>query len=191
MSGLDSLAKTPGDSAAGDFEALLTEHQRRIYFFIRSMVFDPEDARDVLQDVNIVIVRKRDHFQPGTDFKSWAFAIARFECLTYLARRKRLQWTALESETLEHLAIKAEERAEDVETWLHALAECRRMLSPESSELLDLRYDKHEMLEAVAERWGTSVGALKQKLFRIRAFLKNCILKRRQGEISGSEAESP
>jgi RNA polymerase sigma-70 factor (ECF subfamily) len=177
--------------AARNFESLLTEYQRRLYFFIRSMVFDPEDARDVLQDVNMIAVRKREQFAPGTDFKAWLFAIARFECLTYLSRRKKLQWSSLDSEMVETLANKAEERADDVEPWLGALAKCREELPAEAVELLMLRYQHRVMLETVAERWKTSVGALKQKLFRIRALLKECIHQRLgRAEISGDDTPS-
>jgi RNA polymerase sigma-70 factor (ECF subfamily) len=164
--------------AARNFESLLTEYQRRLYFFIRSMVFDPEDARDVLQDVNVIAVRKREQFAPGTDFKSWLFAIARFECLTYLNRRKKLQCSSLDSDMIATLANKAEERADDIEPWLGALAKCREDLPTEAVELLALRYQHRVMLETVAERWKTSLGALKQKLFRIRALLKDCIHQR-------------
>jgi RNA polymerase sigma-70 factor (ECF subfamily) len=174
--------------AARNFESLLTEYQRRLYFFIRSMVFDPEDARDVLQDVNVIAFRKREQFVPGTDFKAWLFAIARFEGLTYLSRRKKVHWSNLDSDVLETLANKAEERSDDVEPYLGALAKCREALPQEAAELLTLRYQHRVMLETVAERWKTSVGALKQKLFRIRTLLKDCIHQRLgSGEISGDD----
>jgi len=172
-----------------DFETLLSEHQRRIYFFIRSMVFNPEDASDVLQDVNMVALRKRAHFTPGTDFKSWVFAIARFECLTYLSRNKKVQWAELDSDLLSTLADRAEERADDVEAWLGALAACRQALLAADAELLDSRYWKSVSLASIAGKGGTSIGAVKQKLLRIRAQLKACVLARlRRG---GPAPDSP
>lgn len=175
---------------ADSFESLLVQHQQRIYFFIRSMVFDPDDARDVLQDVNAIIIRKRSQFADGTDFKSWAFAIARFECLGYLSRLKKSSPIALEFDVMEMIAERAEERADDTDAWLHALAQCRKSLPTDAVELLDLRYQQRVMLEVIADRWKTSVGALKQKLFRVRAQLRTCVLKR-LGRLGTAPGEQP
>lgn len=179
MSGQSPVNPASDHAATREFEALLLSHQHRIYFFIRSMVFNPEDARDVLQDVNAVIIRKHERFTPGTDFKSWAFAIARFECLAWLRRYEARRATPVDSGLLEHLAEGAESRADDTDAWLAALAECRKLLPEESAQLLQLRYQAQVPLEEIAGRWKTTEGALKQKLFRIRNQLKDCILKRR------------
>lgn len=169
------------------FDELVAGHQNRILFFIRSMVYQPEDARDVLQDVNIILFRKRAQFVMGTNFTAWSFAIARFECLSYLARRKNMPWDAMDHGLIEKIADRAEERADDMEKWLHALEECRRRLPEESSRLLALRYEEKARLEMIAAGWSTSVGSLKQKLLRIRAQLRECILKRLPPEISSGD----
>ena len=106
-------------------------HQHRIYFFIRSMVYQPEDARDVLQDVNVILFRKKEQFAMGTNFTAWCFTIARYECLAYLARRKNIDWQTLDHGLIDQIADRAEERVDDVENWLVALEKCRRKLSEE------------------------------------------------------------
>jgi len=179
MSGPGSINSSSEDGGIHGFEALLVAHQHRIYFFIRSMVFNPEDARDLLQDVNAIIIRKRKRFAVGTDFKSWAFAIARFECLAYLRRYEMRRSAPLHAGLLEYLADGAEGCADDIDPWLEALAECRRLLPEESVELLTLRYQTRVPLEEIARLWKTTEGALKQKLFRVRNQLKACIMKRR------------
>ncbi|MCP5537073.1 MAG: sigma-70 family RNA polymerase sigma factor [Akkermansiaceae bacterium] len=165
----------PEDAA---FDRLVAEHQQRIYFFIRSMVFNPDDARDTLQDVNIVLYRKKDAYEHGTNFKAWAFTIARFECLSYLSRYKKQQWTTLDTGLLESLADKAEEKSDDVEPWLDALRHCIQLLPQDVQQLVDSRYQQRTPLDTTAIHMQTSVGALKQKLFRARKQLKQCILQR-------------
>ena len=160
------------------FELLITEFQRRIYFFIRSMVFNPEDAKDVLQDVNMIIFRKRAQFALGTDFKSWAFAIARFECLKYLSRLKQEKKGQIHEDIFAELADRAESRADEIEPSFEALQLCLQALPDEQSSLLALRYDQKISLKTIAMQRETSVGALKQKLFRVRAALKKCIFQR-------------
>lgn len=175
-----SLSKTSSDDVA--FDRLVAEHQQRIYFFIRSMVFNPDDARDTLQDVNIVLYRKKDAYEHGTNFKAWAFTIARFECLSYLSRYKKNQWTTLDTGLLESLADKAEETADDVEPCLKALRKCMLSLDPDVQHLIRSRYQHSTPLDTTATQMHTSVGALKQKLFRARKQLKQCILRRMKRE---------
>lgn len=167
-----------GKDSDPNFEELLVDHQRRIYFFIRTMVFNPDDAMDVLQDVNAIILRKRSQFRPGTDFKSWTFAIARFEGLAYLKRHSKRPMISLGDDLTMELARQAEENADDIETWYRALEQCRKKLETGAADLLDLRYRRRMPLEDIAIDWNTSVGALKQKLFRTRETLRKCILGR-------------
>ena len=177
-SGPNNFSPDTGDHGSiQEFDSLLLSHQHRIYFFIRSMVFNPDDARDVLQDVNAIIIRKRDRFSQGTDFKSWSFAIARFECLAYL-RRYQTKRSVPSDGLLEHLAEGVETRADDIDVWLTALAECRKLLAEESNRLLEFRYQNRVPLEEIASLWKTTEGALKQKLFRVRNQLKKCVLNR-------------
>lgn len=142
------------------------------------MIFNPDDARDTLQDVNIVLYRKKDSFVPGTNFKAWAFTVARFECLSYLSRYKKTQWATLDTGLLETIAEKADEKADEVEPWLGALRQCLATLSPEAQQIIHSRYQAKTPLDTTAKHRQTSVGALKQKLFRARNQLRECILKR-------------
>jgi RNA polymerase sigma-70 factor (ECF subfamily) len=166
-----SSSQDEGDS----FEALIESHQQVIYFFIRSMVFNPDDAKDTLQDVNVVLWRKKGAFQSGTNFKAWAFTIARFECLTYLSRYKNNKLSTLDTGLLESIADTAEEKSDDVDPWLRALHQCMQGLSEEARMVVDSRYQQSLPLEKTAQKLQTSVGAIKQKLFRARKQLKQCI----------------
>src|SRR3974390_2916858 len=56
--------------------ALLTQHQRRIFSYIYTLVPDRPDAEDLLQETNLIICEKFDEFEQGTDFAAWACQIA-------------------------------------------------------------------------------------------------------------------
>ncbi len=182
MSEPGSPKTAPDGDGPGDFEALLISHQSRIYFFIRSMVFNPEEARDVLQDVNMIIFRKRSRFAAGTDFKSWAFAIARFECMNHIRKHNKNRSILMSDSFLAYLSEGAEERADEMDSWLGALAHCRKRLTPMANRILNLRYKSRVPLEEVAVQWSTTEGALKQLLFRARAQLRKCVLERLSGK---------
>ena len=66
---------------------MLTSHQSRIYAYILSLVFDPDQAEDVLQQTNAVLWQKEAEFVIGTNFVAWSFRIAYFQVM---AHRKTL-----------------------------------------------------------------------------------------------------
>lgn len=168
-----------GDDGVGkDFEQLITSHQHPLYVFIRSMVFNLADARDILQDVSIILIRKKDAFAPGTNFKAWAFTIARYECLSYLRRYKQSKLTTLDTGMLESLADVAEEDSDEMNDWLTALRQCVRGLPEEGRQMIQARYHDRTPLETSAAQQQTSTPAYKQKLYRVRNGLRKCILER-------------
>lgn len=173
---------SPASGGAEPFDALIESYQQQIYFFIRSMIFNPDDAKDTLQDVNMVLWKKQASYTPGTNFKAWAFTIARFECLTYLTRYKKNKLSTLDAGLLESIADEAEEKSDNVEPWIDALKQCMRSLSEEARQVIESRYHESVPLEQTAEQLQTSVGAIKQKLFRARKQLKLCITKRVKSE---------
>src|SRR6056297_1174929 len=94
------------------FVALLTEHQSAIRFYVASLLPGDSRAADVAQQANIKIWEKRGDFEIGTNFKAWAFAVARFEVLNFRkkeARDSRLHF----SEELEEIMASELETVSD------------------------------------------------------------------------------
>jgi RNA polymerase sigma-70 factor (ECF subfamily) len=69
------------------FVRLLALCQRRIFVYAMSLLHDPDDAEDVLQETNLVLWKKFKEYEPGTDFARWASRIAYHEALR--VRRKK------------------------------------------------------------------------------------------------------
>jgi threonine dehydratase len=72
--------------ASDDFVALLTGSQRRLHAYIFSLVWNPADADDILQETNIVLLKKAAEYDTNRDFLPWALTIARFQALAGLKR---------------------------------------------------------------------------------------------------------
>ena len=71
-------ADTPLDRSK-QLMLLMTQHQRRIFGYIYTLVPVRHDAEDILQETSLVICEKFDQFKPGTDFAAWACQIAYWE----------------------------------------------------------------------------------------------------------------
>ncbi len=75
-----------GDDLA--WEALVRQYQRRVYSLATCYASDPDDARDLAQDVFVRLYRTRRQW-PGADvFLPWMIRVARNVCLDCVRARK-------------------------------------------------------------------------------------------------------
>jgi len=167
--------------------ALLTEIQLPLRLYVQSLLPGDRTAPDVAQLANATLWRKREDFVLGTNFKAWAFSVARFEvlnCRKQQARDARLVF----SETLaETFADDLAERDDGSERRHEALRGCLEKLRQKDRNLLLHRYTATAgTLEDFAEKMGRSVGGLKVTLHRLRNALLGCIEK----QLAATEAET-
>lgn len=163
----------------GEFVRLLISHQVSIRAYIISRMPGVPGASDVLQETNIVLWRKRSNFKLGTNFKSWAFAIARFEVKTHLRKLKREQTTFTSDEFLQELSEDCAGEPGEMENWLVALENCMEGLTPEERRLVEFRYRKKPLADYAP---GVSAGTLRERLHRIRAALRTCVTRKLKTE---------
>ncbi len=77
-----------GDKEA--LEKLIALHQAWIYNIARKMVFDPEDAKDVTQEILIKMITKLSTYDPKrAAFRTWLYRIVANHVITM--KRKRLE----------------------------------------------------------------------------------------------------
>lgn len=155
----------------------LTGSQTELLAFIQSLLPGDPSAKDVLQKVNLIIWKKRSTFKKGTNFRAWAFSIARWEVRTFLKECKRNSWLILDDELADKITDSFEARNQNgaVDQLREYLAECMEKLNPTERELIDQRYFSSMSLKDYAKEKGRPVTSLKTTLYRIRASLRRCI----------------
>ncbi len=165
-----------------EFVAILTASQNAIALAVRALMPGDRCIDEVVQQTNAKLWQKRAEFEPGTNFRAWAAAVARYEVLNYRkqqARDARLKF----SDELEHqIASEVGELHDDLLDRQLALRECLKELKTESRELLLSRYSRDETLAELASRVGRSVGGIKVTLCRLRTALSQCIQRRLNAE---------
>lgn len=72
------------------FTELMENHQKQVYFQIRKMVGQHEDAADVAQSVWIKVWEKLDRFKMESEFSTWVFRIAYNESVNFINKNKRI-----------------------------------------------------------------------------------------------------
>jgi RNA polymerase sigma-70 factor, ECF subfamily len=156
------------------FVELLTQHQRRLYGYIYTLIPNASDADDLLQETNIVLWNKNSEYQFGSNFMTWACRIAFLKVQNFLKtkNRSRLYFNDAIVSELSDMRINR--------TDLHSfhsllLINCLGKLSSESQKLLKFRYDGNLSMQEVAKQLGRPVGSLYNNLSQIRLKLWECI----------------
>jgi RNA polymerase sigma-70 factor (ECF subfamily) len=143
------------------FNMLVRTYQQRVYWHVRKMVIDHDDADDLTQEVFIKVHKHIDSFRADSQLFTWIYRIATNECLNFLARKKRRFFLPIE-DVAEQLTGKLDsgELVGGDEIQLKLQKAMLRL--PDKQRLVfNMRYYEDIPYEEMAEITGTSVGALK------------------------------
>ncbi|NQX91446.1 MAG: sigma-70 family RNA polymerase sigma factor [Flavobacteriales bacterium] len=143
------------------FEQLMERVHQKVYYFIRRMVLDHDDASDVTQDVFIKAWKSLSTFRGESLFSTWVMRIAYNESITFINKKKRILGVPL-NEVQQHLSEKLEadvhysgdEIQRKLQTAIASLPEKQK-------SVFIMRYYDEVPYKEMAEITGTSVGALK------------------------------
>lgn len=162
------------DTPSNEFLDLFTGSQLRLYRYIVTLVGNQVDAEDILQNVNLILLRKCEQFELGTNFLSWSTGIAYLEVLKYRTARKRTTYELSEA-TLAVLAGEALKRSLALDQRNAALPGCMEKLPPTDRALVNSHYFQGMSWEVIAETLGRTSSSVRHSICRIRRELKRCI----------------
>jgi len=77
------------DTKESAFTSILKKYREKLYWHIRRMVVDHDDANDVLQNVFIKVWKGLENFREDSQLYTWLYRIATNECLTFLEQQKK------------------------------------------------------------------------------------------------------
>ena len=158
------------------FTELVARHQNELYHYIFAIVRNWNDADDLLQSVCLVLWRKFDSFQPGTNFLFWATRTAKIEVSNFLRRKQSANCDCVNDDLLDVLSDTIiEVQAEGNEAYLEAMRRCKAKLSSADEELLELHYVEDLVSRQIAERLCRPQSSVCHSLARIRSWLFECI----------------
>lgn len=160
-----------------DFIRLFTQAQRSLYLSILPLVQTTNDADEVLQETNVVILNKWSQFEPGTNFLAWCRAIARLEVFRF-RRSRHHRMHLLGDDVIDLLARQIEEHSGDLELRRSALSECLGKLRDSDRELIQRRYAPGATGDDVAQQLGRPANSVYQSIGRVRRVLLECIRRR-------------
>jgi RNA polymerase sigma factor (sigma-70 family) len=143
------------------FNLLVRKYQQRVYWHIRKMVIDHDDADDLTQETFVKIHRNISSFREDSQLYTWIYRIATNECLSFLQRKKRRFFLPI-GDLTEELSQKIDSSpmisGDEVQRQLQKAL----LTLPEKQRLVfNMKYFDDMSYDQIAEITGTSVGALK------------------------------
>ena len=170
-----------GDRAA--VEALIVRYQPRVMRFGLRMCRDRADAEDIVQETLLAAARGLRQFRGGSSLSTWLYTIARSYCIK---KHRRSKFAPTHEASLDDDANQEakqlptsertpEQAAMDQELQV-ALSRAIDGLEPMYKEVLVLRDVEGLTAPEVAEVVGAKVGAVKSRLHRARAQVREALL---------------
>jgi RNA polymerase sigma factor (sigma-70 family) len=143
------------------FTAIIRKYQEKLYWHIRRMVVEHEDANDVLQNVFIRVWNGLDNFREDSQLYTWLYRIATNECLSYLEQQKRKASVSLDEmeSGLSNKVIADKYFDPNKLEWKLQLA--IQQLPEKQRVVFTLRYYDEMPYEEMSRVLDTSEGALK------------------------------
>lgn len=157
---LISRIKNPESRNFG-YNLLIKKYQQRIYWHIRKMVIDHDDADDLVQETFIKVYRNIDSFRADSQLFTWIYRIATNESLNFLKKKKRRFFMPIgdvEHELMQKVDdsphIEGDEIQKKLQKALLKLPEKQRLV-------FNMKYFDDLKYEEIADITGSSVGSLK------------------------------
>jgi len=143
------------------FNMLVRTYQQRVYWHVRKMVIDHDDADDITQEVFIKIHKSIETFREDSQLFTWIYRIATNECLNFLNKKRRRFFLPIEDISAQLSAkidssdnLSGDEIQKKLQKALIQLPDKQRLV-------FNMRYFDDLTYEDMSEITNTSVGALK------------------------------
>ncbi len=158
------------------FSLIVQQFQERVYWHIRRMVIDHDDADDITQNTFIKAWKGLDNFKEDAQLFTWLYRIATNESITFLNKKRKLLFIPIkdiEKDLSNQLENDEYFTGDEIQLKLQKAL----LTLPEKQRLVfNMKYFDELKYEEMAEILNTSVGALKASYHhavkKIETFLK-------------------
>lgn len=152
-----SVQKTQNEA----FNLLLNKYQQKIYWHIRRLVIDHDDADDLVQETFIKVWKNLANFRSESQLYTWIYRIATNESITFLNKKKLKNNISLDDINTELTDSLTSSSYFDGDKAQRKLQEAILTLPDKQRIIFNMKYFDDMKYDEISEVLGTSVGALK------------------------------
>ena len=158
------------------FNELVSQYSEPLYWHVRGIVGNHDDADDLMQDIFIKVWKALSSFRGDSDPFTWLWRIATNEALSFMRKarvRAALSFTRLD----EAARIADPDPAIDGDKALRQLRKAIASLPDKQRSVFTMRYYEELSYEQMSAITGTSEGALKASYHIAYEKVKNYLTK--------------
>lgn len=143
------------------FNLLLKKYQQKIYWHIRRLVINHDDADDLIQEVFIKVWKNLADFRSDSQLYTWLYRIATNESISFLNRKKLKNNISLDEVGYELAESLADSTYFDGDQAQMKLQKALLTLPEKQRLVFNMKYFDDLKYEEISAILGTSVGGLK------------------------------
>ncbi len=149
------------DTRREGFSMVVEHYSTQLYWQIRRLVLDHDDAKDILQETFLSAWNNICYFRAEARLSTWLYRIAMNFCLNFL-KKDQNRMVSMEDESvkskLEDLSSDALYDGDGIDM---ALQKALLELPPKQRMVFNMRYYENMSYDDMSNIMGTTVGALK------------------------------
>lgn len=143
------------------FAQVVNFYGEKLYWQIRKMVLNHDDANDLLQNTFLKAWTNIDYFRGEAKLSTWLYKIAINECITFLNRQRAQNNISIDDTDVFLLERLKGDEYFDGDAVQMKLQEAILTLPEKQRAVFNMKYFEDMKYEDMSEIFGTSVGALK------------------------------
>ena len=163
----------------GAFDELYSRHVGRVYGYLKTRLYAPGEAEDLMQQVFLKIHKSRHRYDPSFPFLPWVFTIARHTLLDHLRKSVPVPF---EIEKLQSIVDKSQK---DTESYSEDQApnwdEVLKPLPENQRNLIKLRFEEELSFEEIAKRSGINEVSARKRLSRALQSIRKTVVGDKKG----------
>ncbi|MBX7224599.1 MAG: sigma-70 family RNA polymerase sigma factor [Chitinophagales bacterium] len=167
------LFRDPEQKKKG-FSLLVKKYQKPLYWHIRRMVSQHEDANDVIQNTFLKAWQGLDNFRSDAQLYTWLYRIATNESINFLNKEKK--HLAIDIDDAPNAQYMESSSSPDGDLLKIKLTSAIERLPEKQRAVFSLRYFEEMKYEEMSVVMETSVGALKASYFHAVKKIEDYIL---------------
>lgn len=159
------------------FRSLISKYKERLYWHIRKIVLDHDDADDVLQNTFIKVFKNIHRFKGDSKIYTWMYRIATNESLTFIQKKAKMKNISLETAREQAISNLETDVYFEGDAIQIQLQKAIGTLPQKQQLIFNMKYFDDITYQELSEILDTSVGGLKSSYHiavkKITSYLKS------------------
>jgi len=163
------------------FNYLVLKYQKKIYWIIRKIVLDHEEADDITQEVFLKIYDSLRNFRGESKFFTYIYKIAVNYSLNYLKKNYRILSKKADYDTEVYKISSSDMRPDELPDSVEKtklLERAIRSLPAQQRAVFNMRFYENLSYEEIGSILNKSVGGLKANYFHATKKIEECLRKK-------------